>query len=350
MNKAFLLICLSAFTLFGCIYSQQKPELITSINLTRASCPTTTFTPLSQDITYNPLFKSFNDPLVAAVGDIACSSKDPNYEEDGDPNGNQSTCKQKETADLASNYNLSAILAVGDILYYKGNHSEEYNTSFAESWGRFKPIIHPVPGNHEYDADNATGYFNYFGSAAGEPSKGYYSFNIGKWHIIALNSECEKVGGCRLGSPEETWLRNDLAKGNYNLTCLLAFWHRPLFSSGYHGGDDSFKVWWQDLYKAGADVVINGHDHDYERLIALTPEGKVDPDTGIREFVVGTGGKSLREFYSFNPSSLAKNSESYGILLLKLHPNSYEWKFASVDGNYTETGRRFCHGAPVSIG
>ena len=132
------------------------------------------------------------------------------------------------------------------------------------SWGRLFRLTHPVPGNHEYQTQGAAGYYSYFGSLAGDPTKGYYSFDIGAWHIIALNSECANVGGCGGGSPEEVWLRNDLAA--HTNTCTLAYWHRPRFTSGFHGNDDSFATWWFDLYTAHADIVLNGHDHDYERF------------------------------------------------------------------------------------
>jgi hypothetical protein len=184
----------------------------------------------------------------------------------------------------------------------------------------------------------------YFGAAAGEPNKGYYSYDLGAWHILALNSECAEVGGCDEASPQGQWLRQNLAE--HRNGCLLAYFHRPLFSSGgAHGNDPRMKPLWDALYHAGADIVINGHDHDYERFAPQDPEGRADPDHGIREFVVGSGGKnSHRWFAAPKPNSEARNADAFGVLKLTLHPKSYDWEFVSEAGkSFADSGAGHCH-------
>jgi acid phosphatase type 7 len=185
------------------------------------------------------------------------------------------------------------VMAVGDLAYPDG--SKENFTCYDKTWGLARSRTRPAPGNHEFHSSGATPYFDYFGMAAGDPKTGYYSYELGAWHIIVLNSECKDVGGCEAGSPEETWLRADLAA--HPVACTLAYWHKPLFSSGSaHGNDLEMKALWQALYEASADVIVNGHDHDYERFAPQAPDGSLDSHRGIREFVVGTGGKNRRPF------------------------------------------------------
>ena len=213
-----------------------------------------------------------------------------------------------------------------------------------------KSITYPVPGNHEYhteggmDCDptgNALGYFNYFGAAAGDPAKGYYSFDVGAWHMIALNSNCAKVS-CATSSAQATWLRQDLAANPH--TCTLAFWHHPRFTSGINApGSTLVKPLYQALYDYNADVVLVGHDHDYERFALQDPEGALDPVRGIRQFVVGTGGKSFHNFGAIQPGSEARNNDTFGVLRLVLSPTSYEWRFIPEAGKtYTDTGSTPC--------
>jgi hypothetical protein len=182
-------------------------------------------------------------------------------------------------------------------------------------------------GNHEYySTTNASGYFGYFGAAAGDPSKGYYSYDLGEWHMVVLNSMCEKVGGCGATSPMVNWLEKDLDANPR--TCTLAYFHHPLFSSGSsHGGNSKMKPSWDVLYAADADVVLNGHVHNYERFAPQTPSGVADPEQGIREFVVGTGGKSLHAFNSPVANSEVRDASTDGVLKLTLHPTSYDWQF-----------------------
>jgi len=214
---------------------------------------------------------------------------------------------------------------------------------YDRTWGRQKTRTRPAPGNHEFHSNAATPYFDYFGSVAGAPGDGYYSYELGMWHIVVLNSECLDVGGCGPGSRQEKWLRADLAA--HRVSCTLAYWHKPLFSSGgAHGNDPEVMPLWQALYDAGADVVIGGHDHNYERFALQNPQGEPDPAHGIREFVVGTGGKNLRPFGSTKPNSEVRDNEAFGVLRLTLRPKSYDWQFISQQGKaFTDSGTTACH-------
>ena len=233
------------------------------------------------------------------------------------------------------------VMAVGDLAYPDG--SKENFTCYDKTWGRARSRTRPAPGNHEFHAAGATPYFEYFGVFAGDEKTGYYSYDLGAWHMIVLNSECKDIGGCEAGSTQERWLRADLA--SHPVACTLAYWHKPLFSSGSaHGNDLTMKPLWDALYQANADVVVNGHDHDYERFAPQTPEGAPDSARGIREFVVGTGGKGLRPFSAPKPNSEARNAEAFGVLKLTLHANGYDWQFIPEEGkSYTDSGSGACH-------
>ncbi len=293
---------------------------------------------LSLGASQGPAGLAQGDPVIAAAGDIACDPADPNY---NDGVGTVLGCHMKATSDLLVGANLRAVLLLGDNQYEDGT-LVKFQKSYNPTWGRIKAITHPVPGNHEYASRGAAGYFAYFGPAAGEPTKGYYSYDIGAWHIVALNSTCAQVGGCAVGSPQERWLRADLAA--HRGRCTLAYWHHPRFSSGFHGDDPAYDAFWRDLYRAGADAVLVGHDHDYERFAPQDPNGAADPKHGIREFVVGTGGRSGYGFRGVQPNSVVRHAGSFGILLMTLHPTSYEWKFVPELGNtFTDSGRASCH-------
>ncbi len=233
------------------------------------------------------------------------------------------------------------VMAVGDLAYPDG--SKENFVCYDKTWGRAKSRTRPAPGNHEFHALGATPYFDYFGSAAGDSKTGYYSYELGAWHIIVLNSECKDVLGCEAGSPQETWLRADLAL--HPTACTLAYWHKPLFSSGgAHGDELTVKPLWQALYAANADVIIGGHDHDYERFAPQGPDGTADPKRGIREFVVGTGGKNHRPFGPPKPNSELRDASAFGVLKLTLKPNAYDWQFIPEAGkNFTDSGGGACH-------
>ena len=214
-----------------------------------------------------------------------------------------------------------------------------------------KSITHPVPGNHEYqtsggtDCDvsgNAAGYFSYFGAAAGALSQGYYSFDIGQWHLIALNSTCAAVDGCGPGSPEETWLRADLQ--SHPSTCTLAFWHHPRFTSGSVGDDTEVGAVWQDLLAEDVDVVLNGHAHGYERFAPQDASENYDPAHGIREFAIGTGGDDFHPFAFSKPLSEARQDDTFGVLSLTLHATGYDWQFLPVAGQaFSDDGSASCH-------
>jgi acid phosphatase type 7 len=282
--------------------------------------------------------KASKDPIVAAAGDIACAPTSPNYNRG---NGTADACHMKATSNLIVNADLAAVLPLGDIQYETGTASA-FQQSYNPTWGRVKSITRPAVGNHEYATTDAKDYYSYFGAAAGDPSKGYYSYNVGKWHIIALNSNCSEVGGCGAGSPQEQWLQADLKA--HPSACTLAYWHHPRFSSGEHGSDSNYDAFWQDLYASGAEVVLNGHDHDYERFAPQSPHAKADEKRGIRQFVVGTGGKNHYRFVSNQPYSQVRNSDTYGVLKLTLHPQSYTWEFVPEAGKtFTDSGSGSCH-------
>lgn len=233
------------------------------------------------------------------------------------------------------------VMAVGDLAYPDG--SAQNFTCYDKTWGKEKNRTRPAPGNHEFHSTGATFYFQYFGAAAGEPSKGYYSYELGSWHIVVLNSECDQVGGCAAGSVQEKWLREDLVA--HPAACTLAYFHKPLFSSGgAHGDDLTVKPLWDALYQGGADVVVSGHDHDYERFAPQTPDAKPDAARGIREFVAGTGGKNHRPFGAPHANSEVRNADTFGVLKFTLLPGKYKWEFVPVEGGtFGDSGEGTCH-------
>jgi hypothetical protein len=275
---------------------------------------------------------------IAAAGDIACDPASSSF------NGGQGVgleCRQRATSDLLVGAGYEAVLALGDIQYEDGALSK-FGASYDPSWGRVKAITHPAVGNHEYGTSGAAGYYQYFGAAAGDPTKGYYSFDLGGWHLIALNSNCAEIGGCGAGSAQEQWLRADLS-AHSAASCTLAFWHHPRYSSGEHGSDATYTAFWQALYDANADVVLVGHDHDYERFAPQTASATLDTTRGIREFVVGTGGKNLRTFPTVRPNSEARSVTSAGVLELTLGGTGYGWRFAPAVCTFTDAGTASCH-------
>ena len=217
----------------------------------------------------------------------------------------------------------------------------EFTACYDPTWGRHKARTRPSPGNHEYHTPEAAGFFEYFGAAAGNPGQGWYSYELGGWHVVVLNSECSAVGGCDPGSPQGVWLAADLAASN--APCLLAYWHKPLFSSGVHGPNSFMKPLWEALYAAGADVILNGHDHIYERFGRQDPNGQADPVAGIRQFTVGTGGAGLTSVVAVQPNSEVRNDTDFGVLKLDLQPGRYDWQFVPIAGNdFTDNGSGSC--------
>jgi hypothetical protein len=264
--------------------------------------------------------------VLVAAGDIAsCSSS-------GD----------EATAALLDGIS-GTVLTLGDNAYDSGTPSQ-FTNCYQPSWGRHKARTRPSAGNHDYLTASASGYYGYFGAAAGDPTKGYYSYELGAWHIVVINSNCSQVGGCQAGSPQEKWLRADLAA--HPAACTLAYWHHPRFSSGTsHGSSTTMQPIWQALYDANADVVLSGHEHNYERFAPQNPAGQADAARGIREFVVGTGGKSHYGFGTPLPNSQVRNSDTSGVLKLTLHATSYDWRFVPESGKtFTDSGSNFaCH-------
>ena len=268
---------------------------------------------------------------IAAAGDIAC---DP--QSTAKPPHN---CDQAATAQLIIDLDPAAVLTLGDTQYERG--APDAFSVFDASWGQFLPKIRPAPGNHEYLTKQAAGYFGYFGAAAGDPTRGYYSFDLGAWHILSLNSECRFAGGCSHGSPQETWLRADLA-ANAGV-CTLAYWHEPRWSSGEHGDAIQMATIWADLVAARASIVLAGHNHDYERFEPLDANGSPSP-TGVQEFVVGTGGKNHYPFKAPPlPGETVRDDTSYGVLELVLAPSSYSWQFLPAPTyHFTDSGSMPC--------
>jgi hypothetical protein len=231
---------------------------------------------------------------------------------------------------LASEPGTIAIL--GDLAYRDapGAFAACYDGS---NWGRFKERSHPAAGNHEYHVPHAADYFAYWGPAAGDPAKGYYSFELGSWHLVAVNSNCDQVGGCGAGSAQEEWLRQDLAA--HPGGCILAFWHHPLFSSGVKKSSalhPEMRAIWQDLYDAHSAIVLNGHEHNYERFAPQSPSGEAEPSRGIREFVVGTGGANFSPLGPPTANSEAQRFDTFGVLKLTLREKGYAWEFLSPPG------------------
>jgi len=266
---------------------------------------------------------------VVAVGDIGVCGEE----------------NDEATAELVVGHSRATVLVLGDNVYNEGL-KEEYESCYAPAWGRFKDRTRPVPGNHEYlHFPDAAGYFDYFGDAAGRRGLGYYSFDLGAWHLIALNSNCdaELVGGCGAGSAQERWLRGDLRSSGKG--CTLAYWHHPRFSSGTaHGSDERTAAFWQALYDAGADVVLGGHEHNYQRFAPQAPSGEVDEERGLREFVVGTGGATPVGLGEELPATEIQNTGTFGILRLTLFEGAYDWEFEPAAGvEFTDHGSGRCH-------
>jgi len=279
---------------------------------------------------------------VAAAGDIACA---PEHEFFNEGKGNNEWCRAADTRAVIRALDPDVVLPLGDTQYDSGR-LREYYASYDLSWGTLLRRTRPAIGNHEYYASsNARGYFSYFGARAGERGKGWYAYELGEWRIIALNSNCQLLP-CVKGSEQYAWLRAELAANPSS--CTLAYFHHPRFSSGPHGDDPSVTPLWQLLYRAGTEVILVGHDHIYERFAPLTPLGELDGDHGIRQFIVGTGGAQLYPIAEVRANSRARNTESFGVLELRLRQSSYRWRFVPTDdGGFRDRGSARCHDAPA---
>lgn len=260
------------------------------------------------------------DPVLVGAGDIASTST-------GD----------SATAALLDNI-PGTVYTVGDNAYPDGS-TAQFNAYYDPTWGRHKARTRPSPGNHEYNTAGASGYFGYFGAQAGPANQGYYSYDLGNWHVVSLNSEISMEAG----STQETWLRSDLAANTR--PCTLAYWHKPLFTSASnHPPEVATKPLFQALYDHAAEVVVAGHNHNYERFAPMDPAGVREETSGIRTFVAGTGGASHYGFGTPQPNSEVRNSTSYGLLKFTLHADGYDWQFVPVAGqSFTDTGTGLCH-------
>jgi calcineurin-like phosphoesterase family protein len=278
----------------------------------------------------NPLPDGGSEPsakpeTIVAVGDIGCPTK---------------PCpEQRATADLTEGIDPVAVLALGDLQYPDGA-LDDFMSSYEPTWGRFADRTRPVPGNHEYHEDGALGYFDYFGASAHEGRGGWYSFEVGDWHLVAINS-----GPGTISQGQLAWVEADLARDDHR--CELAFWHHPRFTSGTEHGPDSdptIESLWGALHAAGVDLIVNAHEHNYERFAPLDADGRPDPASGIRQFVVGTGGRSL---YPFGPPATGSESrigDAFGVLELTLQRTGYGWRFVDVEGKVLDEGDGRCHG------
>ena len=219
----------------------------------------------------------------------------------------------------------------------------DYAVCYGESWGSELHRTHPIVGNQDYSTDDGRWYFAYFGARAG--TAGYYSFDAGEWHVIVLNSECARVGGCGPGSRQGRWLAEDLA--THRTTCTLALWHRPLVSSDRHEADAELRPFWDALYDAGVELVVNGHVHNYQRFAPQTPSLERDRRSGIRQIIAGTGGNQLQQLGE-PIRNLEVQGRAHGVLLLRLYTGRYEWEFVPVRGeSFRDSGQDTCHGAPT---
>jgi hypothetical protein len=231
----------------------------------------------------------------------------------------------------------AVVFTLGDNAYPDGT-AQQFADYYHPTWGRHKARTRPIPGNHDYRTANGQAYFDYFGDRAGEAGKGYYSYDLGEWHLLALNSEID----ISATSVQYAWLKADL-EANAS-TCTLAYWHEPRFSSGANGSNPVSQAVWQLLYEHGADVVLNGHDHNYERFAPMNPAGELDETFGIRAFVVGTGGVSLYDFRTPIANSVVRDNTSYGVLKMTLKPGRYDWEFLPLEGQtFNDRGSADCN-------
>jgi hypothetical protein len=278
-------------------------------------------------------------PVFAAVGDIACDPSDANFNGGA---GTSSHCGEMRTSDVAvGDSSVTGVLGLGDYQYNCGDPAD-YAVSYNPSWGRLKAETQPVAGNHEYITGTgcptdgtAASFFNYFGANSHQSTKGHFSFDAGSWHLIALNANCSKAGGCGATSVQTKWLQADLAATSQ--PCILAFWHQPLFT-GQRAQAAVYRTWWNVLYAAHADVVLNGHVHNYQRYVPLNPSGASDPVNGITEYIVGTGGEGLNPLSAAaSPQPAAWNTKSFGYLRLALNATGWTSQFVSVSQSGTST-------------
>jgi hypothetical protein len=292
---------------FSSRQGSQPPQLIITFISNVTLTPTLTPTPTST--------LSAGDAILVGAGDISAC----------DTNNDELTAQLLDAIP-------GTVFTAGDNVYPDGTYTQ-YSNCYDPTWGRHKSRTKPIPGNHEYNTSNATGYFQYFDNVPA-----YYAYNLGSWRIYALNSEIDVSAS----SPQVMWLQSDLAANPSQ--CVLAYWHKPRWSSGAtHGSDSAYQTLWQILYEAGAEVVLTGHEHNYERFAEMNVSGAAISE-GLREFVVGTGGRSHYPFGTILSTSQVRNSTTYGVLKLTLHSDSYDWQFVPVAGStFTDSGSTDCH-------
>jgi acid phosphatase type 7 len=276
-----------------------------------------------------------NFPVIVAAGDISCDSATP-----------QLPCKSKETSDLIVSeralHPAVIVLPLGDLQYESGTLAE-FKKNYHATWGRFNEIAHPTTGNHEYETRGATGYFDYFASvgvAVGARNEGWYSYNVGDWHFVALNSNCGSIGGCTTGSAQYRWLQADLVQSK--LKCTVAYMHHPFLSSGQNGSTPELLPLMRLLHENNVDLVLAGHDHLYERFNPITPDQVPDPAKGLRLFTVGTGGRDLYEFLRVLPNSAVRYNQSFGALRVTLKDAAFDWSFVNIAGIVIDSGSGVC--------
>jgi hypothetical protein len=287
-----------------------------------------------------------SDPVVVAGGDVACATDDPSYNGGA---GTATACHQKATAALIGQVNPAAVLDLGDSQYNSGSLTQ-YNASYGPSWGAYKSRTRPTVGNHDYGQSGAAGYFTYFGNNATplqpgctKSCNGWYSFDVGSWHIVNINAECTRTNGgagCASGSPQDKWLEADLAA--HPNKCTLVFGHRPRWSSNSFASPDIAPLI-DDMYAAGVDLYVAGHSHAYERFASQNPAGQADAN-GVRQFVVGTGGENFSGFGTVVANSQLRKSKAFGVVKLTLHAGSYDWSFVSDPSTpFADSGTGTCH-------
>lgn len=266
-----------------------------------------------------------NDPVLVGAGDIA----------DCGTNGDEATAALLD--DIPG-----TVFTTGDNAYPNGR-PEDFADCYAPSWGRHLARTWPAPGNHDWHTPGLAGYRAYFGEAAvGPDGTTWYARDLGTWRVIVLDSACEDVGGCGPGSVQGRWLAEELA--THDPMCSVAIFHHPRFSSGaVHGDQKDVAPLWDALYAAGVDVVLNGHEHVYERFAPQDPSGREDRAAGIRQFTIGTGGRDLRTFAEPRPNSKLRAAVAFGVLALTLRSTSYEWRFITADSDFSDYGTTGCH-------
>jgi hypothetical protein len=299
------------------------PTPLPTQTATATASPTQTSTPTETPFpTETPLPTPI--PILVGAGDLVYC---------GDQYRNDDA-----TAALVDRFPEADVFTAGDNSQDSGGW-DQYVNCFETSWGRFKNRLHPSPGNHDYYTDSGQAYFSYFGESAGDQGEGYYSYNLGEWHIVSLNSNCPD-GDCGRESAQVKWLNSDLAASGAR--CTLIYWHHPRWSSGLHGSSDVVAEFWNAAVAYGAEVVVNGHDHQYERFAPMDQEGNWNPE-GVREFIVGTGGADLREFGIIVANSEVQNNLTHGIIKFTLNSGSYEWEFLPTSGDFRDAGSGECH-------